>query len=452
MFNDEAIRFAGCPRFEVNGEAQDLLAESLTSLTISESVTDMARCQARFSNIGTANDRSGFVFFENDLLAFGNELKVFFGDEREPTLLFQGRITALEGLYPENSIPEIQVFAEDGLEALRHTRRSRIFHNVTDLDVISEIASEYGLQTEFSSVSVSPEQAVIAQLDRTDLAFLLSLARRMVADLWIDQDTLHLQEREFAEESHNLTLGDNLLSFRVRADLAEQVTELGVTGWDVANKEALDAVADDMRSSYDVFGNVTGSDLIDVVYGDRPLRLVRQVPLANDEAQMLAEAKFLAQAYRFVIGDGEVAGMAGLRAGKTVSLRGLGSWFDGAYHLVNVRHTYEGDTGYRTAFTVERPALNEVPSSSYSRSKRRRKAPQKGYKKPPRGGSKKPSAKGEKKPKPRQSQKPAPGEKDDPHLAETKMHTVLDDNRLPPEKLDDPEKTRRSTGKREEGN
>jgi hypothetical protein len=32
------------------------------------------------------------------------------------------------------------------------------------------------------------------------------------------------------------------------------------------------------------------------------------------------------------------------------------------------------------------------------------------------------------------------------------MHTVLDDNRLPPEKLDDPEKTRRSTGKREEGN
>jgi phage protein D len=451
MFNDEDFRYTARPRFEVNGEVQDLLAESLTSLTISESVTDMARCQARFSNIGRATDQSGFVFFENDLLAFGNELKVFFGDEREPILLFQGRITALEGLYPENSIPEIQVYAEDSLEALRHTRRSRTFHDVTDLDVISEIASEYGLQTEFSSVSVSPEQTVIAQLDQTDLAFLLGRARRMGADLWIDQGTLHLQEREFAEESHDLSLGHNLFSFRVRADLTEQVTELGVTGWDVANKEALDAVADDMGSSYHVFGGVTGSDLIDVVYGDRPLRLVRQVPLANDEARMLAEAQFLARAYRFVVGDGEAEGLPDLRAGKTVSLRGLGPWFDGLYHLVNVRHTYDQERGYRTAFAVERPALNEIPSSSYNRSKRRRKSPQRGYKKTPRNAHKKPNAGGEKKPKTKQGRESKPGKSEDPHLAETKVHMVLDDKRTPVEKRTDPEQTQPTSEKKEEG-
>ena len=42
-----------------------------------------------------------------------------------------------------------------------------------------------------------------------------------------------------------LQYGVNLLAFTARADLAHQVTEIGVSGWDVAAKDAIDEVGDE---------------------------------------------------------------------------------------------------------------------------------------------------------------------------------------------------------------
>ena len=161
----------------------------------------------------------------------------------------------------------------------------------------------------------------------------------------------------------------------------------------------------------------------------------------------MADGQYLSRAYRFIIGEGEIAGRPDLRAGKTVSIGGVGSWFTGVYHVTAVRHTFSADQGLRTTFSAERPALGESASSSYGRIRRRKirpqrpvpgSSPRKG--KPPRPG------KGSKPSPPRKpAPKPDPDKLRETRLADTTVHTVVD-HQSPPEQPDDPAVTRPSQG------
>ena len=48
-----------------------------------------------------------------------------------------------------------------------------------------------------------------------------------------------------------------------------------------------------------------------------------------------------------------------MRVGTVVTLAEVGSIFSGEYYVTKARHFFESDTGYRTAFCVERPGIGE---------------------------------------------------------------------------------------------
>ena len=131
------------------------------------------------------------------------------------------------------------VLAEDRFQDLRMTRRTRTFADVSDADVISQVAGDHGLTP---SVGVSgPTHKVLAQVNQSDLAFLRERARALDAELWVSDSTLNVQPRASRGGSPvTLTYGKELRELRVLADLAGQRTSLEVTGWDVSGKQALD--------------------------------------------------------------------------------------------------------------------------------------------------------------------------------------------------------------------
>ncbi len=255
-------------------------------------------------------------------------------------------------------------------------------------------------------------QDVIVQMDETDLAFLRRLARRVQADLWLEGDTLMVQPRSAAGDGITLAWGAGLTAFRAQADLADQVTALGVAGWDTAGKTAIEEVVTDAVMAPEVGDGLSGSAIFQAAFGDREIWLGREVPLSDEEAHALAEARFAARARRFVTGIGVTAGDARLRVGKSVNLQGLGAWFDGVYSIVAVRHSFDQQGGLSTEFAVERPFLPEAAMSAFGKGKRSPKET-------------------------RPAGKPArPGRKR-PDLAKTRIHKVLDGQR----KGADPSKT-----------
>ena len=79
------------------------------------------------------------------MLDFGKTISVEFGPPGSDGPVFAGRISGLEANFPAERDPEFVILAEDRFQDLRMERRTRTFENVTDADVIRQVASQQGL-------------------------------------------------------------------------------------------------------------------------------------------------------------------------------------------------------------------------------------------------------------------------------------------------------------------
>lgn len=342
------------PRLTVGGQVADGLAADLLSLLVEETAEGLYRCEARFNNQGARSGSVSFLYFGRDVVDFGQEFAVELGPEDAARQVFLGRISALEAEYLPDSSSQVVVLAEDRLQDLRMTRRTRTFEDMSDEDIAGQIASEHSLTPDLDMRG--PTHDVVAQVNQSDLAFLRQRARAVGAEVWVEGTTL-LARRRANREGEVVTLehGVNLISLSVRADLAHQVTEVGVTGWDVGAKEPIEETADQAAIRDELGSGTGGSAVLEDAFQARKERVVHTVPLSAEEARGVAEARYRERARRFLTGRGVADGDARLRVGGTVTLSSLGSLFDGDYVLVYVRHTYDLTAGYRTEFGVERP-------------------------------------------------------------------------------------------------
>lgn len=349
--------YAARPAFALDGDDEPALSEALTALEVTETTDGLARCEATFGNWAPSGDGSAanYLFFDRDTFDFGRALAVTGGAGDAAGTLFEGRIMGIEAHYLPDRAPEITVLAEDRLQDLRMTRRTRAFEDVTVEDVASEVASDHSLRTDIDLDG--PTYRVLAQVNQSDLAFLREIARAIDAEVWVEGDTLRAVQRA-RRDGGDLTLrfGNRLHEFSVLADLATQHTALVASGWDVAAKEAVSHEAMDSAIQSEVGGLESGASVLEAALGTRVERIVHHAPTTQEQARVFAEAAFRQQARRFVSGQGTAEGDARLRVGATVTLEGLGALFAGDYTVVEARHTFSAD-GFRTRFRVERPGL-----------------------------------------------------------------------------------------------
>jgi phage protein D len=341
------------PKIIVGGEENASLQGGLMGLLVAENTSGLYRCEATFGNWGTVGNDVDFLYFDRRTLDFGKALTVKLGSD---TTLFDGKIMALEASFPEGQSPELTTLAEDRLQDLRMTRRTRTFEDVSDSDVVNRIAGEHGLS---ASTSVSgPTYKVLAQINQSDLAFLRERARAIDAELWIEGNTIQLKPRTSRiNGTTELTYGNKLRSFCVTADLASQRTHVTVSGWDVSGKSAIKHEATDSILSGELDGDSSGSSILNSAFGKRKEAVAHTVPFTTREAQSQAEAIFKMTARRFLVGRGIAEADAALRVGRYVDLKGLGSLFNGKYYVSEVRHVFDNAKGIRTEFTAERPGL-----------------------------------------------------------------------------------------------
>lgn len=342
------------PLINLNGQDQASLSERLMALTTIESASGLYRCEALFGNWGTRDNNVDFLFFDRQTLEFGKSFKVKMGTNE----VFDGRIMGIEANYPEGSAPSINVLAEDRLQDLRMTRRTRTFNDVSDSDVFNRIANDHGLTP---SVDLSGgTHKVLAQVNQSDLAFLRERGRAIDADLWVSGSTLNARKRpNQADSPVELIYGRSLREFSALADLAMQRTHVVVSGWDVSGKSAIKHEAGSSTISSELNGDTSGVSILQSAIGERKEVLVHTIPFTPDDAKAEAEAVFKMSARRFVTGRGVTEPNHNLRVGGFVDLKNLGPLFSGKYYLTEVRHVFDG-RGIRTEFIAERPGIGQA--------------------------------------------------------------------------------------------
>lgn len=344
------------PDIRVNGEERPELTDGLLNLVVEERREGLYRCEATFGNWGTKNGSMAYLYLDREVLEFGRPFSVLAGDGDAEAIVFEGRITGLEAQYPQDRPPEITVLAEDRLQDLRMTRRTRAFEDVTDSDVFDRIAAAHGLRRRIDIDGSS--HRVLAQVNQSDLAFLRDRALSVDAEVWIEEDTLFAQARSrLQRDAVTLEYGRRLRTFSVLADIARQRTSLAVSGWDTAAKESVVAEATASVLQPELNGFVSGPAVLEQTLGPRPERVVHMVPFSHDEARLMAESRFRVVGRRFLTGRGESEGDGRIRVGTRLTLERLGALFDGEYVVCQTRHTFDARSGFRTRFVVERAGL-----------------------------------------------------------------------------------------------
>src|SRR4030095_968183 len=120
----------------------------------------------------------------------------------------------------------------------RMTRRIKTYENVSDADIASSIAGEHGLTPEVDADG--PVYDLVQQWNQSDLAFLRERARRIQAEIWVEDETLHFKTRN-KRTATQLTLvqGNHLIDVSARADLAHQRTKVKVSGYDGGRRQSI---------------------------------------------------------------------------------------------------------------------------------------------------------------------------------------------------------------------
>ncbi len=345
------------PAIIVDGADKPDISLDVLSALVEETTEGLYRCEITLSNYGST-DAGGadYRYFGRDKLDFGSQIELRLGPGDPPEIVFEGTITALEAHFPPDGASRLVVLAEDRFQDLRMTRRSRAFEDLSDSDIIQQIASDHGLTADVDFNG--PTHRAVAQVNLSDLAFIRQRARSAGVELWVEGDTLFARARgDRNGAAITLTYGINLIAFSVRADLAHQCTELHVTGWDVDAKDTIDESADDAEISEELDGNEGGSAILFQTFGERIATVVHTVPLTSEEARVEAASRYQERARRFVTGTAIADGDPQFRVGRVATLSGVGPLFDGDYVVVRARHTYDLTYGYRTDLDVERAGL-----------------------------------------------------------------------------------------------
>ncbi len=346
---------AARPTVAIDGSRVAELEAGLLAYLLEDSLSGIASAEVTFGNWG-GPDGPGFRHFGRDTLEFGRRLSLALAGAS----LFEGRITALEGEFPEGGAPRITVLAEDALQDLRMTRRTRVFENRSLADIARTIAADHGLEADIRLADSA--RSTIAQLNLSDLAFLDGEARPLGAEVRIADGRLTL---DVAGRGTAIPLrwSGTLREFRATADLAGQRTRIAAAGWDPGQKTPAshEATADILASELD--GGESGPALLARIFGERRDTLAHLAPATAAEARALAEAVMRQRARAFLSGEGIAETDAALKAGATVALAGLGPLFDGDWRLTAVTHLFDTAEGARSHIRCTRAGLGREGQS-----------------------------------------------------------------------------------------
>jgi len=357
--------YSARPRIEVDGEPRLLLAEN-ASVHVEETADGLYRCEMTVANYAApvGGGLPDFAFFDRVDFDFGTSIRLSAGAGDAEGVLFDGRVMGLEAHYLHVGEPQLTVLAEDRLQDLRLTRRTRSFEDVTVPDVVEQIARDHGLSPSVNLPN-APTHAVLAQVNQSDLAFLRDCVQTVDGEVWVEGETLFAERRGDRRTGEvTLTYKQGLREFSVLADLAHQSTEYVVSGWDVQGKGQIAGRATSDAVESEANGGSTGPVVLERMLqqqGGNGVRVQQRsdtVPLTSEEAQAHAASALRQQARRFVTGSGVAIGDARIHVGTRITLQGLGPMFNGEYTAVAVRHTLNRETGFRTAFDVQRPAID----------------------------------------------------------------------------------------------
>jgi phage protein D len=293
-----------------------------------------------------------------EILKFGAtvEIALGYGDYSKLLNIIEGIITEITTSFAEGGSPELQVAGYDHMFPMTLGKQSRPWSNTTDSDAIHKLAKEYNLTADIQPTEQKHPQ--IEQNQESDYEFMKKLATRNHFEFYVAPPRRLRFGRPNDEGDGIATLrwGQSLLSFKPEANLAAQVSQVEVYGWNPDQKKEIvgKAVAGE-ESGHDPRRR-SGGERLSAAIGKQPVLQVRQPVFTEAEAKRRAQAILNDHAKKFLTGDAECIGLPVLLPDRNITLGNLGAPFSKTYYIQQTIHKIDTN-GYRTRVKVKETSL-----------------------------------------------------------------------------------------------
>lgn len=354
-FEDVAEKYSNfqAPGFKLTIGGTDVRATGMAISNLTVETTTTQEADVVTFTVSNAFDMTNREFeWLGDTIALGKELEVHLGyvDKMHP--VFYGHITAVKVTATEEGFPEIEVTGMDVSFKLMRGRTVKAFFNKKISDIVREIAQSHGLTPDVDQTAFTIP--MLLRKPQSDYQFLQDLAQWVNYDFFIVGKKLYFREKNKDKDPFiTLEFGKNLIRVEIEQNLAEQVTQVRVRGWDAKEQSAIDVSS----STVNKIGSNprTGADVLRSLGGNYEEVLHANVQDMR-EAQKMAEAAMNARALRLVTGEGVCLGIPEIRAGRYIQLKGLGKRLNQPYYIIRAVHEFDV-SGYTTSFTFQGNAV-----------------------------------------------------------------------------------------------
>jgi phage protein D len=301
------------------------------------------------------------IVIEKSKAKMGAKVKITIGstETQTPEKLIEAEVTSLEAeIGGPGSFTIIRGY--DPAHRLFRGRHTKSYTQATASDAVSQVAQ----RAKLPAGQIDSSKTVfdhLGQFGQTDWEFLDGLAKRIGYELTVRDNKLDFRPREPAttapsDDAQNtdplvLRLGTDLLRFRSVITAAEQVSEVEVRGWDVAQKRKITSSVPAGTKSVDL-PTMKPADMAKP-FGD-PKYVASDVAYrSQSEADTAASALAEEIGSSFAEIDAVARGNPKLRANVGIKIENAGAPFDGKYTITAARHRYDPTHGgYTTAFSV----------------------------------------------------------------------------------------------------
>ena len=285
----------------------------------------------------------GFTIVDGTTFAVGNALTVTGGGS---VVVFDGEIMGITVDYNAETVTELVVTAYDKSHRLGHKTTATVHVQKKYSDIVTTIASAYGLSAQVDDMVVTHEFVVTAA---NDYALLNDLAFRTGAQWWVEGSKLFFKNRSASGAA--IEVGpEDIRRARVRYSAAERTTSVTVQSWDPKTKRAVVGTDSDAGGSPEAHVSdapiaSSGRQNAASIAGER---IVRSIPAATQ-----AQASQIAKAIGRRIASAETSmrlelwGMPSVKPGCQIALKRLGTQLSGTYYVSLVEHLWDA-RGYTT--------------------------------------------------------------------------------------------------------
>ncbi|RCJ26531.1 hypothetical protein A6S26_14090 [Nostoc sp. ATCC 43529] len=295
---------------------------------------------------GDATKRE-FAISNTDFFKPGNNIEIklrYEGDRQHEATVFEG-IVVRHSLQSDLYGSLLTIDLKDAAIKLTHQRKSAVFREMTDNEIINTIIEPWGLEIT-SIAATKPKHKEMVQYYCTDWDFIVS--RADVNGHWVlaDDGKITVEGPNLKGlPKHTFEYGiSDIYEFEMSADICHQYAAVESTAWDVKTQSISPP-----QKAKNVFlsqGNLKGEELAKTIGADK-YQLIGSGQIDEQERQIWADAKLLKSRLSMFNGRLKVTGFADIKPGEVMEIAGISKRFNGKTLVTAIRHQVN-EQGWQT--------------------------------------------------------------------------------------------------------